>query len=255
MTSDLGLQSYIDQTHLADPVAPLIVNGLQFAAPGICHDDLTTYDVDFQHRFRVGARNRIVWGLGFRIHARRGQQCARRWRFFPPPWTTTCTAYLSQDEIALRPDLSLTLGSKLEHNDYTGFEFEPNARLSWILSSNQALWAAVSRAVRTPSRIDQDLSEAAPPHFVLLKGGSDFTSESVVAYELGYRDAAQLASYRLRCRAFTITTTMSAARASPRAPSCRFSSPTTWRAIPTGWNSAATTRCRMPGRCMPATLC
>src|ERR1700733_10119200 len=60
-------------------------------------------------------------------------------------------------------------------------------RLSWILNSKEALWSAVSRAVRTPSRIDQDFSEAAPPHFVILEGGSDFKSESVVAYELGYR--------------------------------------------------------------------
>jgi iron complex outermembrane recepter protein len=60
------------------------------------------------------------------------------------------------------------------------------------LSPNQALWSAVSRAVRTPSRIDHDLSEGSPPYFVILKGGADFTSETVLAYELGYR--AQLNS-------------------------------------------------------------
>jgi iron complex outermembrane receptor protein len=97
-----------------------------------------------------------------------------------------------QDEIALEKRLSFTLGTKLEHNDYTGFEFEPDARLSWALNSSQALWAAVSRAVRTPSRIDVDLSEGSPPYLVLLKGGADFTSEALLAYELGYR--AQLSS-------------------------------------------------------------
>ena len=50
--SDLSLQSYIDQTHLALPIGPLTVNGLQFAPPGNLYDDLTTYDVDFQHRFQ-----------------------------------------------------------------------------------------------------------------------------------------------------------------------------------------------------------
>jgi iron complex outermembrane receptor protein len=92
-----------------------------------------------------------------------------------------------QDEIALRKNVSFTLGTKLEHNDYTGFEFEPDARLSWVLNSSQALWAAVSRAVRTPSRIDRDLSEGTPSYLILLKGGADFTSEALLAYELGYR--------------------------------------------------------------------
>src|ERR1700733_108180 len=64
--SDLSVQSYIDQTHLALPIGPLLLNGLQFAPPGNLYDDLTTYDVDFQHRFKIGAYNRIVWGLGYR---------------------------------------------------------------------------------------------------------------------------------------------------------------------------------------------
>jgi iron complex outermembrane receptor protein len=72
--------------------------------------------------------------------------------------------------------------------------------LSWTVDSSQALWSAVSRAVRTPSRIDRDLSEGVPPYLVILKGGSDFTSETVLAYELGYR--AQLTS--------TLTTSVSA---------------------------------------------
>lgn len=97
-----------------------------------------------------------------------------------------------QDELALRQNVSFTLGTKLEHNSYTGFEFEPDARFSWNLNSSQNLWAAVSRAVRTPSRIDHDLSEGTPPYLVILKGGTDFTSEALIAYELGYR--AQLTS-------------------------------------------------------------
>jgi len=184
--SDLSLQSYIDQTHLALPLGPLTVNGLIFAPPGNLYDDLTTYDVDFQHRFSIGARNRIVWGLGFRRTLDTvidGPGLG----FFPAVLDQNLYSAFVQDEFALRKNLSFTAGTKLEHNDYTGFEFEPNARLSWILNSSQAVWAAVSRAVRTPSRIDHDLSEGSPPYPVFLKGGSDFTSESVIAYELGYR--------------------------------------------------------------------
>jgi iron complex outermembrane recepter protein len=185
-TSDLGLQSYIDRTHTSNPAAALIINGLEFAGPGIFKDDLTTYDVDFQHRFRIGTANNVVWGWGFR-YSHDVVNNAPSLAFLPPTLDRDLYSIFAQDEIALRPDLSLTLGSKLERNNYTGFEVEPNVRLSWILNSKEALWGAVSRAVRTPSRIDQDFSEAAPPHFVILEGGSDFKSESVVAYELGYR--------------------------------------------------------------------
>jgi len=184
--SDLTLQSYFDQTHLSDPVPPLLVSGLQFSPAGNLYDDLTTYDVDFQHRFRLGARNRVIWGLGFR-RTHDAVANAPALGFFPTILNQNLYSAFVQDEIALRRNLSFTLGTKLEHNDYTGFEFEPNARLSWILSSNQALWTAVSRAVRAPSRIDRDLSEGTPPYLVLLKGGSDFDSETMIAYELGYR--------------------------------------------------------------------
>ena len=185
-TSDLGLQSYIDRTYISNPAAPLIIGGLQFAGPGIFQDELTTYDVDFQHHLRIGAANSVVWGLGIR-YSHDVVSNAPALAFLPPTLDRDLYSLFAQDEIALRPDLSLTVGSKLERNDYTGFEVEPNVRLSWLLNSNQALWTAISRAVRTPSRIDQDFSEAAPPHFVILEGGSDFKSESVVAYELGYR--------------------------------------------------------------------
>jgi iron complex outermembrane recepter protein len=188
--SDLSLQSYVDQTHVADPVAPLIVNGLQFAGAGTLHDDLTTFDVDFQHRLRIGL-NSVVWGFGFR-YTHDVVDNAPALAFLPPTLDRDLYSLFAQDEIALQSNLSMTVGTKIERNNYTGFEFEPDIRLSWMLSSQQALWAAVSRAVRTPSRIDQDFSEAAPPHFVLLEGGSNFTSESVIAYELGYR--AQLNS-------------------------------------------------------------
>jgi iron complex outermembrane receptor protein len=189
--SDLSLQSYIDQTHLADPFPPLTAGTLTLSPPGVLYDDLTTYDVDFQHRFPIGTLNRVVWGLGYRL-THDAVIAAPAVGFLPPVLRQNLFSAFIQDEIALRKDLSFTLGTKLEHNDYTGFEFEPSARLSWTVNSNQALWSAISRAVRTPSRIDHDLSEGSPPYFVILKGGADFTSEALLAYEVGYR--AQLNS-------------------------------------------------------------
>ena len=84
----------------------------------------------------------------------------------------------AQDEIALRDRLHLTVGAKLEHNPYTDFEFQPSVRLAWKATDRQTLWSAVSRAVRTPSRLDRDL---------VFLPGKDFHSEELVAYELGYR--------------------------------------------------------------------
>ena len=93
-----------------------------------------------------------------------------------------------QDEIALVKDrVHLTLGTKIEHNDYTGFEFQPSGRLAWTLSEQQILWSAISRAVRTPSRIDRELFLRVDDPDLRIDGGPDFESEELLAYELGYR--------------------------------------------------------------------
>jgi iron complex outermembrane receptor protein len=189
--SDFTLQSFIDRTHINDPVNPLIVAGMQFAPAGRVQDDLTTFDVDFQNRLRAGSINQVAWGLGLR-HTHDVVANAPALGFFPAVLNQTLYSAFVQDELKLRQDLLFTLGTKLEHNDYTGFEYGPDARLHWTLNADQSLWGAVSRAVRTPSRIDHDLSEGIPPYLVVLKGGSDFTSEILIAYELGYR--AQLNS-------------------------------------------------------------
>ena len=91
-----------------------------------------------------------------------------------------------QDQFSLGPKALLTVGSKVEDNHYTGLEFEPSIRLQRELENNQLLWGAVSRAVRTPSRIDHDLLEPSSGQ-TILAGGSDFQSETVIAYEAGYR--------------------------------------------------------------------
>lgn len=107
-----------------------------------------------------------------------------------------------QDQIMLVPErLQLTLGSKFEHNDYTGFEIQPSARLAWNVERG-VLWGAVSRAVRTPTRGEHGLNlvaGVAPPGFVgLIKNESGFDSEELVAYELGYRtDSGRHVNYDL----------------------------------------------------------
>src|SRR5258705_1663620 len=188
--SGMSLQIYYDRTHLNQPVS-----ATQFARAGTLIDDLDTYDIDFQHRYRVDKRNRIVWGLGYRL-THDVVKNAPALAFFPTTLNHHLFSGFVQDEITLAEKLSLALGTKVEHNGYTGFEFEPSARLTLRATPRQTIWAAVSRAIRAPSRVDRDVRYPTPALSPivqnLLIGGADFKSETVIAYELGYR--AQLGS-------------------------------------------------------------
>jgi len=171
--SDLQVQAYYDRTHRDIPRS--------------IKEDLGTYDLDLQHHFVAGDRHNLVWGLCYRLtddHVDNPATLA----FLPPDVTHETYSGFAQDEISLMPNrLTLTLGSKIEHNDYTGWELQPSARLAWRPTSTQTVWSAVSRAVRTPSRIDRDFFAPAAPPFTVLQGGPDFDSEKLLAYELGYR--------------------------------------------------------------------
>jgi len=184
--SEMSLQLYYDRTHLDQPVLPSVFSPVA----GRLTDDLDTYDLDFQHRLYVGDRNQVVWGLGYR-RTHDVVQNAPGLGFLPATLDQDLYSAFVQDEIRLGAGWALTLGSKVEHNDYTGFEVEPSGRLQWNFSPTQMVWSSVSRAVRMPSRVDHDLSRpssGAP----IFTGGSDFQSETVVAYELGWR--AQISS-------------------------------------------------------------
>src|SRR5207237_10810449 len=99
--------------------------------------------------------------------------------FLPPNRNLQLFSGFLQDEITLLPDrLRLTVGTKLEHNDYSGFEVQPSARIAWTPDDHQTVWAAVSRAVRSPSRIDTDLYASSSPTLPGgLAGGPAFDSE------------------------------------------------------------------------------
>src|SRR2546422_6569532 len=172
--SSLAAQLYYDRTHRH--------------IPGTFGEDLDTYDVDLQHRARLGVRHDVVWGLGYRLSNDRVANSSAL-AFLPPQVARQWFTGFVQDEIALVPNrLHVALGSKIEHNDYTGFEIQPSGRVNSGLSPSGTLWAAVSRALRTPSRIDRELFARVsftPPSF--LAGGPGFHSEEELAYELGFR--------------------------------------------------------------------
>ncbi len=170
--SSLAAQLYYDRTHRD--------------IPGIFAEDLDIYDVDVQHQARLGARHGVVWGLGYRLINDRVVNSAAL-AFLPGHVARQWFTGFVQDEIALVPNrLHVALGTKIEHNDYTGFEIQPSGRVNWRLSPSGTLWAAVSRALRTPSRIDRELfARISAASF--LAGGPGFHSEEELAYELGYR--------------------------------------------------------------------
>jgi iron complex outermembrane receptor protein len=180
--SDLAVQAYAD--YAAREQAS------QFGRIGV-----TTVDFDFQHHFGLSQRHDILWGLGYRLISDEISG-AFPVGFDPSSRTVNLVTGFVQDEMnVVRNRLSLNVGAKFEHNSYTGFELQPTARLLWTPAQSATVWAAVSRAVRTPSRIDSDLRLVArvldaPPITRIEALGSDtLEAEELIAYEAGFRVA------------------------------------------------------------------
>jgi iron complex outermembrane recepter protein len=177
-TSQLSVQAYYDHFKEEEASASEIQD---------------TLDLDAQHRFALGGWNDIVWGLDYRYthfdfpsSFIAFNQKTRNDQLF---------SGFVQDEITLVPDrLHFTAGTKVEHNDYTGIELEPSARLAWTPTEKQTVWAAVSRAIRTPSIFNLDAQVNQPelppppvPVTVSVLPNPNLESEALMAYELGYR--------------------------------------------------------------------
>jgi iron complex outermembrane receptor protein len=158
-----------------------------------------TADIDVQHRPRPIGPHDLVLGATWRASTDRVGSGPVLFSFSPERRRFVVSSVFVNDEITLLPDaLRATLGARLEHNSFTGWEPQPHVRLAWTPSGNRTLWGAVSRAVRTPSRAENDIEvdlrviPASPPRPpVLLRssghlsGGLD--AERVEARELGYR--------------------------------------------------------------------
>jgi iron complex outermembrane receptor protein len=178
--SHFSLQSYIDYTSRNQ----IVIN-----------DQRASYDLDAQYELPTWGRHKVIVGGAYRYSF--DQLIASPYAgFLSDGESTNLLSSFVQDKITLDPDhWYLTLGSKFEHNDFTGFEVEPDARLQWQPDPSQAVWASVSRAVRTPSRLEHDLtidegvlSLGGLPAELLLQPNTEMHSEKLVAYELGYRN-------------------------------------------------------------------
>jgi iron complex outermembrane recepter protein len=169
-------------------------------AEGFGELDTQTTEFDLQHHFALSPRHDLMWGLGFQIY----QDHTTSQQAFPPPSATVqlvpadstdaLFSFFAQDQIALWLDrLTLTLGAKIEHTGYLGFDLQPSARLMWNATSRQGLWASVSRAVRTPDLSERDaLIEFQPTQsssvLGILSGNPNMQPDTALAYEAGYRN-------------------------------------------------------------------
>ena len=172
---DLSIQAYYDRS------------GSTFIDAAETRD---TLDIEFQHRLSPRGRHEVTWGGGFRWFKDRMDGSAVA-ALSPETTTKQLFSAFIQDRISLIEDrLILTLGTKLEHNDFTGFEIQPTARLAWMPTDRQTLWTSVSRAVRTPSVVEERGQLAGfgiPGALFILGGNPGFDSEETMSFEAGYR--------------------------------------------------------------------
>lgn len=184
-TDNLSVQLYYDHTERNMLVSPQKFN---------------IVDLDLQHRFSLGNYQDIVWGLGYRF-SQYDVTNTPTLSFDQQRVSNNLFSSFLHDEITLVPaTLSLIIGSRFEHNDYSGFEVQPNGRLLWTVTPNNSLWAAVSRAVRSSTKGEQDIHynyRTIPANTAIntqpiplrleIDGNKNFKSEELLAYEVGYR--------------------------------------------------------------------
>jgi iron complex outermembrane receptor protein len=176
--SDIEARGYFDRTSRFSPQLDETRN---------------TFDLDLLYHFALRGRQDALLGAGVRWSHDDITNIFQTLAFTPPQETDSIYSWFIQDQIAIAPGkLSLILGSKFEHNNRSGFEVQPNGRLMWTPTPHQTVWVAVTRAVRTPSRLDQDLQltdflAATPPIFLRVVGSKGFRSEHLLGTEVGYR--------------------------------------------------------------------
>lgn len=171
--SNFVLNSYFDYDEFHIPV-------LQRSA--------RTYDIDFQHFYDFSKNNQFIWGLGYRRVDDNIKESDSKGTipldYTPNDLSSYVYSGFIQDKIGIIPDeLYLTVGSKFLNNNFTGFEYQPNAKLAYYPSRNQTIWASASKAVRTPTRGEDGLTLLGGAQ----RGSQQYESEDVMAYELGYR--------------------------------------------------------------------
>ena len=178
--ADIQIQAYFDRTNRQD---------LELG------ETRDTFDIDFVQHMRVQGDQELTWGLGARVSPSNFIQTSAGVNFLPNKETDSIYSGFVQYELPLvRDRLTLTAGTKLEHNNLSGFDYQPSVRLLWAATKHQSFWGAATRAVRTPSRVDDEVqfnifvenTPSAPVYFEIL-GNPKQKAEQLIGYEGGYR--------------------------------------------------------------------
>jgi len=160
----------------------------------IASETRTTADLEFQQRLTLGGRHDLTWGLGYR-YSKDNVGDSQMLMFGERYRHTSLYSLFAQDEVVLQPERwRLSVGARLEHNDYTDYAIQPNLRLLWTPDSDNSVWISLTRAIRTPSRIERGAAayvEADPagqpfPNVVQLIS-STLGDERLNALDLGWR--------------------------------------------------------------------
>jgi iron complex outermembrane receptor protein len=172
-------------------------DGYHYFIPTTFEEQRQTGAVDFQQQWLFGARQTVVYGLGYKYTHDTTGGAPLALIFDPQSRTLQTWSAFAQDQISLFDDkVKVTIGSKFEDNDLSGFEVQPSLRFGWQAADSLFTWAAVSRAVRTPNRLDQDVAIQCPepdgfpgvcgPGLFRI-GNPNLDSEKLIAYEWGLR--------------------------------------------------------------------
>jgi iron complex outermembrane receptor protein len=167
----LSVQAYYDQQD----------RDVRDSGGGGSFERTRTLDIEVEHAIDLGA-HQIVYGAGHRTWRDRFTNTANPFELKPPEETLNVTNVFAQDTVHLRDDVRLTFGSKFEYSTFSGWDVMPNVRVGWQVNADNFVWAAISRAVRAPSRLERDLT--APG---IVNPSPDFQAEKLVAYEAGWR--------------------------------------------------------------------
>ena len=167
--------------------AQLYYDGTYRNVPRQYGEHRDTGNIDLQYRFPSVPHHDVTAGAGLDL-TRSATTASDNFFFVPQTLSSGLVNAFVQDDIAIVPNVfDVILGAKAEHNVYTGAEFQPTARVRYRPTASSTLWAAVSRAVRMPTRFDDDLRATSGQPFVVLTGNPNFQSETVISTEAGYR--------------------------------------------------------------------
>jgi iron complex outermembrane receptor protein len=170
--SDLQVQAYYDHT-------------ARTTEDDGGHFSVDTYDLDVQHSFTLYGFNQIVWGGGYR-YSQYAIVGTPQLQFSPSNGALNLANVFVQDSVSFNKAVKLTAGLKLEDDPYSGLAVLPSVRLSWTVNDEVLLWAAASRAIRSPTPFDRDVAETLGSTLFLV-GDPDYQPEALTAYEVGAR--------------------------------------------------------------------